>query len=150
MPTAEDGALTRLFTSQHGGTVEEDAPNQPASSGAPESSYDLHVEGVAGTVLGGGGAPYTLTITCFDKTTGTAAPAALNPTAGQLNNPQSFSSPPWNLSGPEYVTNQTFTIPATGSLPAGLSGHNFVYTASLVSKNSLQVWKADSNEFTLC
>jgi hypothetical protein len=149
MPTAEDGALTRLYTSQHSGSVEDDAPNQPGAGGPGENSYDLHLEAVAGDVLGGGGNPYTLTITAFDVTAGTAAPA-LNPTAAQLNNPQSFSGPTWAKVGDEYVTEQTFTIPAAGNLPAGLSGHTFIYTASLVSKNNLQVWKINSNEFTLC
>jgi hypothetical protein len=143
MPQANDGALTRLITVHTGATVEDPAPNTPPPGNPPEPNFDLHLEAVAGNVLGGSGATYTLTITAFDLTAGTAAPAGLNP--GSLA--QSFSSASgWNRTAAEYVTNQVFTI----AIPAGLSGHVFIYTASLVSTNFDQAWLIQSSPFVLC
>jgi hypothetical protein len=150
MPTAEDGALTGLYTSQHGSLAVDPYPNQPPTAGPAETSFDLHLSAVAGADLGGSGAPYTLTIQVIDQTApGTTPPASLSP--GVITN-QTFdgTGPNWAPSGAQFVSNQTFTIPPSGSLPAGLSGHNFVYTASLVSHNNVQVWSIVGEPFTLC
>jgi hypothetical protein len=146
MPTTEDGALTGLYTTHHGSSAADSYPNQPASSGSPETSFDLHLSAVAGNTLGGNGAPYTLWIQVIDLTApGTAPPASLSP--GKITT-QNFdgTGPNWAASGSEYVSNQTFTI----TIPAGQSGHNFLYTASLVSHNNLQVWRIVGEPFTLC
>ena len=145
MPGALDGALTRLITTHTGATVEDAAPNTPPPGDPPEPDFDLHLEGVAGNVLGGSGATYTLTSPAFDVTAGQAAPAALSPGSPPL--PQSFSSASgWDHTAAEYVTNQVFTI----AIPAGLSGHVFVYTASLVSTNSEKVWFIQGSPFAIC
>ena len=143
MPGANDGALTRLITVHHGGTVEDPAPNQPQPANPAEANFDLHLEGVAGNVLGGSGSPYTLTITAFDVTRGAAAPTTMNAGGGQH-----FTAPTWAAFGAptiEFVTNQTFTIP----VPGGVSGHVFIYTASLVSGDLEEAWLISSNPFVL-
>ena len=147
MSQANDGELTRLITVQTGGSVEDPAPNQPQPAQAAETSFDLHLEGVAGNVLGGSGSPYTLTITAFDLTAGAGAPA-LNPSAAQLSNPQHFNTTNWKAFGSptiEYVTDQTFTI----NVPAGVSKHSFIYHATLVSDDLQEVWHISSNPFVL-
>ena len=80
MPEANDGALTRLLTVHTGAQVEDPAPNTPPPGNPPEPNFDLHLEGVAGNVLGGSGATYTLTITAFDLTAGAGA-SGLTPAA---------------------------------------------------------------------
>jgi hypothetical protein len=145
MPQANDGELTRLITVHTGGTVEDPAPNTPPpGSSAAEPTFDLHLEGVAGNVLGSSGATYTLTITALDLTAGAGAPG-LSP--GSFA--QSFSeSSGWHHGSvaAEFVTDQVFTI----TVPGGVSGHVFMYTASLVSTNFDQAWLVQSNPFVLC
>jgi hypothetical protein len=147
MPEANDGELTRLITVHAGGTVEDPAPNTPPPGvSPPETTFDLHLEAVAGNALGSSGATYTLTITALDLTAGVGQPG-LSP--GPLA--QSFSAPNWLLSGAavaEFVTNQTFTITIPPS--PSLSGHVFIYTASLVSTNFQEAWLIQSNPFVLC
>src|SRR5271165_2817416 len=147
MPEVNDGALTRLITVHTGGTVEDPAPNTPVPGGSPAPNFDLHLEGVAGNALGSSGATYTLTITALDLTAGAGA-SGLDPGGPGGMFAQSFSAGSgWAPSGPaEYVTNQVFTI----AIPAGLSGHVFMYTASLVSTNSDHAWFIQSNPFVLC
>jgi hypothetical protein len=148
MPQANDGELTRLITVEHGGSVEDPAPNAVLNAAA--GSFDLHLEGVAGVDLGNGGETYNLTIVAFDLTTGTIQ-TGLSPNSG---NPiaQAFNSSNWSKSpssGPvqEYVTNQTSTI----TVPAGtFTGHVLIYSASLVSTNVDQVWLIVSSPFVLC
>jgi hypothetical protein len=148
MPQANDSELTRLITVHTGSTVEDPAPNTPPP-GSPNAqpTFDLHLEAVAGNVVGSSGEPYTLTITAVDVTAGGGI-AGLKPTGGGVNttNGQSFSGPLWSASGPaEFVTNQTFTI----NVPGGVSGHVFIYTASLVSKNFDQASFIQSSPFVL-
>jgi len=152
MPTAEDGALTGLYTTHHGSPAIDSYPNQPPTANPAETSFDLHLSAVAGANLGNSAAPYVLTIQLIDlMTPGTNPPASLSP--GVINN-QNFdgTGPNWaSTPSGEFVSNQTFTIPPSpGTLPAGLSGHNFVYSATLVSHNNLQVWRIVSEPFTLC
>jgi hypothetical protein len=147
MPQANDSELTRLITVHTGGSVEDPAPNTPPAAGPPETTFDLLVEGVAGNVVGSSGAPYTLTITAVDLTAGAGAPG-LKPAGGGVNTPngQSFSAADWHASGPaEFVTDQRFNI----HVPGGVSGHVFMYTASLVSKNFDQASLIHSDPFVL-
>jgi hypothetical protein len=145
MPQSNDGSLTRLVTSQHKGSVEDPAPNTALNNS--ETSFDLHLEGVAGNTLGNGGNSYTLTITAFDQTAGQAAPATMNP--GSLAQNFTTAGGLWAASanGAEFVTDQTFTIPVPGGGVA--SGHVFVYTASLISTNRDQAWLIESDPFVL-
>jgi hypothetical protein len=145
MPQANDGELTRLITVHTGGTVEDPAPNTPPiGSSTAETSFDLHLEGVAGNVLGGSGATYTLTITAADLTAGAGAPE-LSPGSFAQNFSRSSGWYKGSVAA-EFVTDQVFTI----AVPGGVSGHVFMYTASLVSTNFDQAWLVQSNPFVLC
>jgi hypothetical protein len=148
MPQANDSELTRLITVEKGGSVEDPAPNAVLDAAA--GNFDLHLEGVAGVDLGGGGGTYNLTIVAFDLTTGTIQPG-LSPNNG---NPiaQAFNAANWSKfpsSGPvqEYVTNQTFTIPVSAGT---FTGHVLIYSASLVSTSVDQVSLIVSSPFVLC
>lgn len=85
---ANDAQLTELTTAQSGSTVEDNAPNAPG-----QPAFDVVVEAVAGSAVGGSGAPYTLTVTAMDLTNVAAAPA-LKPT---ITNPQIMENPQWPL-----------------------------------------------------
>src|SRR5258707_10668414 len=99
---ANDAKLTELTTAQANSTVEDTAPNAPAQPG-----FSIVVEAVAGTVLGGSGDPYTLSITAMDLTA--VAPAAdLSPT---IVGPQRFDSTTgWKGNGPDFEYSTTFPI----------------------------------------
>jgi hypothetical protein len=143
MPQANDGALTRLITVHTGGTVEDPAPNTPQPGNPAETTFDLHVEAVAGNTLGNSGATYQLTITASDLTAGAGAPGLSPGTFAQSFSPGSG----WKPGGAdEYVTNQVFTI----NIPAGVSGHVFRYTGSLVSTDCEEAWLIRSDPFVLC
>jgi hypothetical protein len=154
MPQANDGALTRLVTTKTGATVEDTAPNQQ-SPGGPVATFDLHLEGVAGTALGDNTAQYLLTITAVDLTAGTGAPTSMNPNTTVAPNPansnqQNFDAPTWTpviVGGTtiEFVTNQTYTIP----VPPKVNGHLFLYTASLVSTDFDEAWLIVGEPFVL-
>jgi hypothetical protein len=147
MPTAEDGALTALYTTHKGSTAQDSYPNQPATAGPPEGSFDLHLSASAGSSLGGTNASYTLTIQLIDlMTPGAAPPVGLSPGVIAQTFDGAGAKVFWQPSGLDFVSNQTFTQ----TIPAGLSGHNFVYSASLVSAGNVQVWRIVSEPFTLC
>src|SRR5829696_6639176 len=82
MPQANDAELTELYTSAPGLDVEDNEPNTGAPGAPPENNFQLHLEAVAGNVIGNGAANYRLELTCIDETL--AAPNA-NMSPGQLN-----------------------------------------------------------------
>jgi hypothetical protein len=142
---SNDARLARLFTVETGGLVEDNSPNTRLTT--PLTTFDLFLEGEAGNNIGGNGAQYTLTIVCFDWTTGNLANAALQPTIP----PQTFDAPGplWTPSGTDFITQQRFRIPASGNLPTGLGNHIFTYTAALVSRDFNLVSLIQSNLFIL-
>jgi hypothetical protein len=101
------------------------------------------------TTSGGTGAPYTLTITCFDWTTGNLADPAMNPTIPAQTFDGNAAAVLWTKSGTNFLTQQVFRIPATGNLPGAVKGHLFVYTVSLVIQNFNIVSTAQSNLFLI-
>jgi len=68
MPQANDAELTELYTSAPGLDVEDNEPNTGAPGGPPTNGFQLHLEAVAGNVIGNGGGNYRLEITCIDET----------------------------------------------------------------------------------
>ena len=65
MPHPNDAELTELYTSATGLDVEDNEPN----TGAPgAANFQLHLEAVAGNVIGSSSADYRLEITCSDET----------------------------------------------------------------------------------
>lgn len=143
MPSANDAVLTDLYTASTGLDVLDDHPNTPAPGGTgPAATFDLQLEAVAGNVLGGGGADYTLTITCIDETLG--APnhdmsSSFNQDFSVLNG--------WNPGGAagNFAKKQTVSV----TVPAGVRGHLFHFLATLVSKDSNVVSYLESNRFIL-
>ena len=144
---ANDARLSRLFTAETGSKVPDDTPN--ASLGAPQTTFDLVLEGEAGNNVGGTGAPYTLTITCFDWSTGNLADPAMNPTIPAQTFDGNGAAVLWKKSGTNFLTQQVFRIPAAGALPAGVKGHLFTYTVSLVTQDFNIVSTAQSNLFLI-
>jgi hypothetical protein len=143
MPQANDAELTELYTAATGFDVEDDEPNTGPPGAAPAASYDLHLEAVAGNVIGNSGANYQLTITCIDETL--AAPnAAMSP--GVLN--QQFNGANgWAAGGGagNFLKEQVLPI----AVPANVRGHVFRFVATLVSANGDIVSFIESNRFVL-
>src|SRR4029453_3790025 len=111
--------------------------------GPPGNAFELHLEAVAGNVIGNGAANYRLRIDCIDDTL--AAPnAAMSP--GTLN--QQFNAADgWQAGGAagNFVKEQVFTI----NVDPAARGHVLHYLASLVSVNGDVVSFIDSEEFIL-
>lgn len=143
MPQANDAELTQLYSAATGFDVEDNEPNTGPPGAAPAANFDLHLEAVAGNVIGNGAANYQLAITCIDETL--AAPnAAMSP--GTLD--QQFNAADgWNAGGGagNYLKEQVFNI----AVPATVSGHVFRYVATLVSVNGDIVSFIESNRFIL-
>lgn len=139
-----DAMLTELATAESGSTVENNAPN----AGSTPGSFDLVLEGAAGHSVGNSGRPYTLSITAIDLTAGNH-PTGTN-SIDAFSGTQQFQPTKWVSSGPEFTTNQTFTIPVPGAGAGGpLSGHTLQYVASLVSQDHQIVSIIQSDPFVL-
>jgi hypothetical protein len=119
-----DAEITRLFVSQVGSTVEDDAPNSPNMG-----NFAANIEMAAGTALQSEG--YTVTWGCTDITLGAPAPGLIPAT---LNGAGNFDVPPWTKdpSGLFLVYQQPATVTRPG--PAG-QGHLYQYSATLVTTN---------------
>jgi hypothetical protein len=143
LPQANDAELTQLYSAATGFDVEDNEPNTGPPGGPSAASFDLHLEAVAGNVIGNGAANYDLTITCIDETL--AAPnAAMSP--GNLS--QQFNAANgWNAGGGagNFLKEQVFNI----AVPANVRGHVFRYVATLVSVNGDIVSFIESNRFVL-
>ena len=143
MPQANDAELTELYTAATGLDVEDDEPNIGGLGIPPVTNFDLHLEAVAGSVIGGNGSDYVLTITCIDDML--AAPSAkMSP--GILN--QQFNAAHgWQGGGVagNFVKDQVFPI----TVPPDARGHVFHYIATLVSVNGDIVSFIESNRFIL-
>jgi hypothetical protein len=138
---ANDAKLTALTTAPSGSTVEDSAPNAPASG-----SFDLVLEAVAGCVLGNGGAPYTLTVSTIDLT------SVSRPWPVQTLHQAFDEGSGWKLSGagPDYEYTQTFPIAVPGNGPGGqLAGHTLQAVVSLISQNGRVVSIIESDLFVL-
>ena len=125
---ANDAMLTALVTAQTGSTVADTAPNAPASA-----SFDLVLEAVAGSALGGSGTPYTLTISAIDLT------AVSQGWPTQTLHQAFDTANGWKLggAGPDYQCIQTVAVPVPGGGPGGpLAGHTLQCVASLVSQGA--------------
>ena len=142
MPQANDAELTALYSASTGFDVEDSEPNTGAPGAAPAANFDLHVEAVAGNVIGNSAANYQLTLTCIDETL--AAPnIAMSRTASQQFN----AANGWNAGGGagNFLKEQVFSI----AVPAGVRGHVFRYVGTLVSVNNDIVSFIESNRFVL-
>ncbi|MEO3855283.1 hypothetical protein [Acrocarpospora sp. B8E8] len=120
---SQDARIARIYTTQKGNKVADQTPNAPDVAGnLAATSFDLVVEIEAGnnTMTG---APYTLTVTAVDDSIAGGV-AALNPVIPA----QSFSSPPFQNVGLDFVLVQTFNIPVPNG---GVQGHLFHYVAVL-------------------
>ena len=138
---ANDATLTRLATARTGSTAGHPAPNAPASS-----SFDLILQGGAGSALGNSGTPYTLTISAIDLTSVTQGWPTLT-----LH--QSFDAASgWKPSGTGqgYQCTQTFPVPVPGGGPGGpLAGHTLQCVATLISRGAWIVSIIHSKPFVL-
>ena len=136
---ANDATLTALATAQTGSTVADTAPNAPASA-----SFDLVLEAVAGSALGGSGTPYTLTISAIDLT------AVSQGWPTQTLHQAFDAANGWTLSGTDYQCIWTFAVPVPGGGPGGpLAGHTLQCVASLISQDAQIVSIIHSNAFVL-
>ncbi|HEX8858813.1 MAG TPA: hypothetical protein VGC06_06895 [Actinomycetes bacterium] len=142
MPQANDAELTNLYSAATNFDVEDNEPNTGPPGNPPAASFDLHVEAVAGNVIGNSSADYRLTLTAIDETL--AAPnAGMSRTADQEFN----AANGWNPGGGagNFLKEQVFSIP----VPNGVQGHVFRYVGTLVSKNGDIVSFIESNRFIL-
>ena len=138
---ANDATLTALATAHTGSTVPVTAPNAPAAR-----AFDLILDAVAGSALGGSGVPYTLTISAIDLTAVTQGwpTRTLHQAFDTANG--------WSLSGtgPHYQCTQTFAVPVPGGVPGGpLAGHTLQCVASLITQDAQIVAIVRSNPFVL-
>jgi hypothetical protein len=141
---SNDARIAKITVAKTGGDIQEVAPNAPDTGvGSPAPAFDLVLEMEAGASVGGG---YTLTCTAFDHTLG-AANTAMDP-GPPLNGPGTFAGAPWVVSG-GATGDFTFDETASIQVPAGVQGHVFSYTISLVSVNHQQIDTKQSPFFTL-
>jgi hypothetical protein len=143
MPQANDAELTELYTAATGLDVEDSEPNTGPPGGPPANTFDLHLEAVAGNVIGNGAANYTLRIDCIDDTL--AAPNG-NMSPGTLN--QQFNAANgWQAGGVagNFLKEQVFPI----NVDNAARGHVLHYLASLVSVNGDVVSFIESEPFIL-
>jgi hypothetical protein len=125
---ANDARFSQLFVAGNNSKVQDDSPNE--SGGAAGNDFDLLLKAEAGGVLGDSGAAYTLFITAYDVTAGTAEPD-LNPFA--VPNKENFNAANnWVASGDDFVKEEKYDI----NVGAGVTrGHVFQYTATLIADN---------------
>lgn len=142
MPQANDAELTALYSASTGFDVEDSEPNTGAPGAAPAANFDLHVEAVAGNVIGNGAANYQLTLTCIDETL-----AAPNGGMSRSASQQFTAADGWISGGGagNFLKEQVFNI----AVPAGVRGHVFRYVGTLVSVNGDIVSFIESNRFVL-
>jgi hypothetical protein len=143
MPHPNDAELTELYTSATGLDVEDNEPNTGAPGAPPENNFQLHLELVAGNVIGNGGGNYRLEITCIDETL--AAPNA-NMSPGVLNQ-QFLAADGWQAGGPagNFLKEQVFNI----NVDNAARGHVLRYVATMVSAGRDVVSFIESNRFIL-
>ena len=143
MPQANDAELTELYTAATGLDVEDSEPNTGPPGGPPANTFDLHLEAVAGNVIGNGAANYRLRVDCIDDTL--AAPNA-NMSPGTLN--QQFNAAngwqPGGVAG-NFLKEQVFPI----NVDNAARGHVLHYLASLISVNGDVVSFIESEPFIL-
>jgi hypothetical protein len=136
-----DARLTRVFTALTGSSVEENAPNQPDAGEAPDTDFDLFVEGAAGNNIGNSSMPYTLSITGVNVT------KQLMVSQLTSKSSQAFNGNPgndWISSGDDFVKTQrlTFSLP----LPSpNESGDLYRFFVALVTPN-LQIASFEQSE----
>ena len=143
MPQPNDAEFTNLYTASTGLDVEDNEPNTPAPGGAnPAGQFDLHVEAVAGNVIGAGAGNYALTLTCIDDVT-----AAPNAGMSFSFNQQFNAADGWASGGAagNFVKEQVIPI----TVPAAISGHVFHYEGTLVGVDNQVISFAESNRFIL-
>jgi hypothetical protein len=139
---ANDARFSQLFVAGNDSKVQDDSPNE--SGGAAGNDFDLLLKAEAGGVLGDSGAAYTLFITAYDVTAGTAEPD-LNPFA--VPNKENFNAANnWVASGDDFVKEEKYDI----NVGAGVTrGHVFQYTATLIADNFEVVAIIQSDLFAL-
>jgi hypothetical protein len=139
---ANDARFSQLFVAGNNSKVQDDSPNE--SGGAAGNDFDLLLKAEAGGVLGDSGAAYTLFITAYDVTAGTAEPD-LNPFA--VPNKENFNAANnWVASGDDFVKEEKYDI----NVGAGVTrGHVFQYTATLIADNFEVVAIIQSDLFAL-
>jgi hypothetical protein len=142
VPQANDAELTELYSAATGFDVEDNEPNTGAPGNPPATNFDVHVEAVAGNVIGNSAANYQLTITCIDETL-----AAPNATMSRTASQQFNAADGWTSGGGagNFLKEQVFNI----AVPAGVRGHVFRYVGTLVSINGDIVSFIESNRFVL-
>jgi hypothetical protein len=139
---ANDARFSQLFVAGNNSKVQDDSPNE--SGGAAGNDFDLLLKAEAGGVLGDSGAAYTLFITAYDVTAGTAEPD-LNPFS--VPNKENFNAANnWVASGDDFVKEEKYDI----NVGAGVTrGHVFQYTATLIADNFEVVAIIQSDLFAL-
>jgi hypothetical protein len=143
MPQANDAELTELYTSATGLDVEDSEPNTGAPGAAPAPNFQLHLEAVAGNVIGNGGGNYRLEITCIDETLAAPNP---NMSPGVLNQ-QFLAADGWQAGGAagNFLKEQVFNI----NVDNAARGHVLRYVATMVSAGRDVVSFIESNRFIL-
>ena len=143
MPQANDAELTHLYSAATNLDVEDNEPNTGPPGNPPATSFDLHVEAVAGNVIASSGANYQLTLTAIDETL--AAPnAGMSRSASQAFDAANGWVSGGGAAG-NYLKEEVFII----AVPAGVQGHVFRYVGTLVSANGDIVSFIESNRFIL-
>jgi hypothetical protein len=141
VPQSNVADLMELYSAETGVPVQNNEPNNGSPGGPPASSFELHLEAVAGSTIGDSAGNYRLMVTCIDDML--AAPnATMSP--GTLN--QQFNTANgWMPAGPSFLKEQVFTI----TVPPNVAGHVFHYIATLVSDDGGIVSFIESNPFIL-
>jgi hypothetical protein len=143
MPQANDAELTELYTASPGLDVEDNEPNTGPPAGPPTNTFDLHLEAVAGNVIGNGGANYQLRIDCIDESlaarNGNMSPGTLNQAFDAVNG--------WQAGGAAGNFRKEQVLPI--NVDPAARGHVLRYVASLVSVNGDLVSFIESNKFIL-
>ncbi len=137
---ADDARLVRIYSAETGSFLENNTPNAATPTAA--TSFDVVIEGQAGSAKGTSGQGYTLRFDAFDLTAVT-----LIGSISQIVTGQNFSTGfGWTaLPGGDFsnVWQRNFPVTAT------MKSHIFQYTASLVTANNDVVSFVQSEPFLI-
>jgi hypothetical protein len=120
-----DAKLVRIYTRKQGGAVSDETPI--GGTNGNNAQFEVVVEGEAGAVLGGSGAPYQLRISAIDLTD------VDNPNSAQNNFSQAadaaFQAPDW----PQFE--KVFTVSLNNV--NDVQNHTLRYMATLNAANEV-------------
>jgi hypothetical protein len=123
---ANDAQIVRIYMRE----VNETTADNSLAVTQGNNNFDVVVEAEGGSVIGVGLAPYQLSLTAFDKTTGDLAQpaAAFTINAAEAFNPATFGTiGKW----PNYESK--FRVQLTQAQANALAGHVLQYSGSLIS-----------------